>query len=160
MKTKIQFLAMLLIATIAFMACDKDDDITSVPVEISQAFNNKYPHATNVEWERKGNYYVADFRMDGKDFDAWFEDDGNWVMTEMDITWNNLPETVQTSFNASEYASWRIEDVDLLEYPLTPMEYVIEVEQGEKEVQLFYSETGNLLRTRDVTNKDDTHRPS
>ena len=38
-----------------------------------------------------------------------------------DRLWNNLPGTVQTSFSASEYAGWKIEEIVLWEYPVVPM---------------------------------------
>lgn len=55
MKTKIQLLAMMFIAVLAFSACsddDKNDGIT-VPESISNALKAKYPSATDVDWEKK-----------------------------------------------------------------------------------------------------------
>lgn len=91
--------------------------------------------------------------------DVWFNMQAEWQLTETEILWTGLPGTVQTAFNDSEYATWEREDVDMLEYPLQPIQYVIEVEKGKTEYQLFYSEDGNLMQTRDVTGKDDTHWP-
>ena len=43
---------------------------------------------------------------------------------------------------------------------LDSVQYVIEVERGNEEYQLFYAGDGNLLQKRDVSgNKDDTHWP-
>ena len=36
-------------------------------------------------------------------------------MTETDIPYQSLPEAVRTSFEASQYANWKIEDVDKVE---------------------------------------------
>lgn len=44
-------------------------------------------------------------------------------------------------------------------YPLQPMQYVIEVKQGNQKYQLFYSEDGGLMNTVNVTGKDDTIYP-
>lgn len=58
MKMKFQLLAMMFIAALAFSACgddDKNDGIT-VPDAVSKALKNKYPAATDIEWERKGDY--------------------------------------------------------------------------------------------------------
>ena len=43
--------------------------------------------------------------------------------------------------------------------PLQPMQYVIEVKQGNQKYQLFYSEDGGLMNTVNVTGKDDTIYP-
>lgn len=161
MKVKIQMLAMMFIAVLAFSACSDDDnnDGIKVPVAISDALKAKYPSATHIEWEQKGKYYVADCRVDGKETSVWYNTNAEWQLTEIDIAWADLPGTVQTTFMESEYATWEREDIDILQSPLQPTEYVIEVEKGNTEYQLFYSEEGNLLQAKDVTGKDDTHWP-
>lgn len=161
MKVGIQMLAVMFIAALAFSACSDDDDKgrMTVPENISQALKEKYAAATHIEWKQKGAYYVADCRMDGREMDVWFNVQAEWQLTETDILWTGLPGTVQTAFNSSEYATWEREDIDLLESPLQPLQYVIEVEKGKIEYQLFYSAEGNLMQTRDVTGKDDTHWP-
>lgn len=161
MKIKIQILLTLLLASLSFCACsddDKDEGI-SVPPSISKALQEKYPAATRVKWEMKGQYYVADCWMDTKEMDVWFDKNATWRLTEVDIAWNDLPSTVQTGFMNGEFAGWEREDIDRLEYPLQPVQFVIEVEQGNTEYQLFYSQDGNLLQKRDVSGKDSTHWP-
>lgn len=160
-RIKFLMLVMMFFAALSFSACSDDDDHDSikVPEAISQALTAKYPSASRVEWKQKGAYYVADCYVDGHENDIWFNKQGEWQMTEMDIAWNNLPGTVQTTFSSSEYANWKIDDMDFLDYPIQPVEFVIEVEKGNTEYQLFFSEDGNLIQKRDVTNKDDTHWP-
>mgnify|MGYP000004888965 FL=1 len=162
MKMKIQMLAMLFIAAMVFGACsddDKNDNITA-PDAISKAFKEKYPAATDVEWERKGNFFVADCWMDGREMDVWFDTQAVWQLTEVNISWEGLPAAVQTAFNTGEYANWKREDIDMLQYPVEPVQYVIEVEKGNMEYQLFYDQSGNLLDQKDVSgDKDDTHWP-
>lgn len=53
---------MMFIAAMAFSACDDDDknDNITVPDAVSKALKDKYPAAMDIEWERKGNYFVAD----------------------------------------------------------------------------------------------------
>ncbi len=159
---KFQMLAALFIATMAFNACSDDDknDHINVPDAVSKALKDKYPAATGIEWERKGTYFVADCWMDGKEMDVWYDTQAIWQLTETDITWEGLPPAVQTAFNGGEYATWKREDIDMLEYPEEPVQYVIEVENGDSEYQLFYAENGDLLQRRDVSgDKDDTHWP-
>ena len=75
MKTKIQVLAMMFIAAMAFGACDDDDknDNITAPDAVSKALKDKYPAAMDIEWERKGNYFVADCWMDGREMDVWYD---------------------------------------------------------------------------------------
>ncbi len=162
MGIKIQMLAMMFIAALVLGACSNDDnkDGVKVPEAMSQALMSKYPSAIHVEWKQKGNYFVADCKVDGQEKEVWFNNQAEWQLTETELLWNNLPGTIQTSFSSSEYADWKIEEIVLLEYPVDPMLFVIEVEKGNAEYQLFYSEEGNLMHTRDVSgDKDDTHWP-
>lgn len=103
---------------------------------------------------------MADCRVDGQEKDVWFNNRAEWVLTETELLWNDLPGTVLTSFSGSKYVGWKIEEIVLLEYPVVPMQFVIEVEKGNAEYQLFYSEEGDLLQTKDVSgDRDDTYWP-
>jgi len=165
MKTRFLMLAMMMCLTaLTFSACsddddDKDNDSINVPESVSQALKQKYPSATGIEWEQKGAYYVADCWLDGKDTNVWFDANANWQMTESEIFWNNLPAAVQTAFNDGVYADWVQDDYYVLFYPLDPVQYVIEVKQGNLKYQLVYSENGGLMDTVNVTGKDDTIYP-
>ena len=72
-------------------------------------------------------------------------------MTESEISYNELPEAVKTAFQASEYADWKVDDIDKLERNGMETFYVIEVETRsgniEKEADLYYSEEGALIKT-------------
>ena len=154
------WLVALCVMTFALAACDDGDERkVSVPERVTQALHSKYPAATDVEWEMKGGYYVADCRMDGRELDVWFGRSGDWVLTETELAWENLPPVVQTAFLEGAYSTWTREECTMLEYAVEPIQYVIEVEQASSKVQLFYATDGNLIEARDVTGKDDTHWP-
>ncbi len=125
--------------------CDNDDNyLPDNAVVVS--FNAKYPEAKRVEWENKKGYLVADFIWETNETEAWFDSDGNWLLTETDIRSDKLPMAIQRAFVASSYATWKVEDVDMLTRPDAATIYVIEVEKGEKEVDLYYAEDGSLLK--------------
>ena len=105
-----------------------------------------YPQATRVEWENDRGYYIADFYENGWERTAWFTPEGIWQLTETEIRFTDLPDAVQTAFRASAYATWEIEDVDMVERPEMEVVYVIEVEQYDQEVDLFYTADGILVK--------------
>ncbi|MCM1030554.1 MAG: PepSY-like domain-containing protein [Oscillibacter sp.] len=146
MKLKFLLLAVIL-GSLSLFACSDDDDYT--PDETVQtAFEAKYPNATRVSWEKKGIYRVAEFRINNQEIHAWFDNSGEWFMTKTELeTINALPAKVQKAFNDSEYATWKVDDVDKVERPESEPVYVIEVEQGKKEIDLYYSEEGILIKT-------------
>ena len=140
MKLKIYTLLLALSVTWSLQSCDNDDDGSiAVPAELQSAFSSKFPNAANVKWETKSGYYVADF-YDGYEASAWFTQDGKWQMTETDIPYNALPQAVKTSFESSEYASWKRDDIDKLER--------------------YYSADGTLIKSIVDTDDDNTeHLP-
>lgn len=46
------------LALFGFCSCDNDDSVTPDP-QARQAFESKYPNATQVEWEKKKHYLIA-----------------------------------------------------------------------------------------------------
>lgn len=155
------YFAILALGGISLQSCDKDDNLSNadLPVALQQAFAEKYPNATRIEWEMKGSYYEAEFTQDNVPASAWFTPDGGWEMTEMDIRYEALPAIVQTAFKSSKYAQWRVDDVDQLERKGMEMVYVLDVESGNQEVDLYYSKDGILIKAVNDIDDDDVHTP-
>lgn len=149
----------LAVITLPFLSCDDDNADGNVPSEVRTAFAQKYPSAQNVKWSNKNGYSVVDFTENSTRGTAWFDHRGTWYMTETDIPFSALPQPVQDTFNSSEYAQspWRVDDVDKLERQGFDPVYVIEVEaSGDREMDLFYSGDGILIKTI-VDNDDDDY---
>ncbi len=145
---------MLVSAIFALQSCDKDNDIPdNISRQAQEAFAAKYPSASHISWQVKRGYAVADFRQGskGEECSAWFDNDGKWYMTETEMRFEDLPEAVKAAFRSSEYAAWRVEDVDRLERTGVETVYVIDVEKQvsgvETEVDLYYSPDGILVKT-------------
>lgn len=157
MKLKLYLLLFALCSMVTLQSCSDDDDPISVSDAIQNAFKAKFPSATNEKWEQKSGYYVAEFRENGKEIDAWFTANAEWSMTETDLGTNLtlLPDAVQTTFNNSEYKTWRVEDIDFYERPDKSF-YLIEVETtGQKGRKLFYNPDGTLIKDVEDKENDD-----
>lgn len=141
-----------------FQSCDNDDN-EPVPGYVNAvtkaAFDEKYPSAKDVEWETRNDYIIVDFKQDKIEKEAWFDNNGGWYMTETDIPFAQLPEAVKTAFQQSEYAAWKVDDVDMIERKDAETVYVLEVEQGNNDVDLYYSPDGILVKTVVDTDADD-----
>lgn len=158
MKTPIFFSAILIASSLLISGCEKsqmpDKPQDTVSEDILRTFSEMFPQASNVQWELRGDYAKASFDLPdetkspakGKN-SAWFSNrDGEWNMTEKDIRYEELPDAVKTAFEASEYSSWRIDDVDMIIRHGVEEIYVIEVEQGNNETDLYYSADGILTK--------------
>lgn len=154
-------LMMCLVSTMVMIGCDKDDDIhvSKVPEAVVETFQAKFPNAEFVEWETYKDYYIADFWLSGADTQVWISKNAIWRMTETDLGVNlaKLPSAVQTAFQSSKYADWRVDDLDKYERPDRTF-YLIEIEKkGERDRDLYYAEDGTLLKDeQDRENNDVT----
>ena len=158
MKTRMTIFTSLLLAGFAFTSCDDDNDNYTPGEEIVNVLYEKYPNAQRVDWELQRNHYVADFRDNNIEKEAWFNTKGEWVMTESDIPFEDLPQAIQTAFGESEYKDWRVDDVDMLERVEMETMYVIEVEKGKQEFDLFYAENGILIKA--IEDLDNNYQPN
>lgn len=147
-KIKIMLYAIIAMFTTTISACSDDDDnnrFENLPVEVQKAFSNKYPDARVDEWEKKDIYYVIEFNIGRTEAEAWYEG-SMWVMTELDATIDKIPAAVADAFKKSPYSQWRIDDIDIVERNAMPTLYVIEVEMGKNEAELYYFEDGTLFK--------------
>lgn len=143
---KIFWIVSLFVAVWALPGCDDDNDGPQVPTAVQAAFDAMFPDAKGVQWSDRNGYLVAGFDAGGTRTDVWYDADGNWYMTETDIAFSALPEAVRTAFAASEYAAWRIEEVEMLTREGMETLYAIEAERNDAEVELFYTADGVLVR--------------
>jgi len=139
-------------------ACNNDEDgrppgAGQVSPQAQSTFESLFPGAHDVEWEVRGTYAVADFSYSDADGggwvpgSAWFnQSDGAWLMSEYDVRFDRLPEAVKAAFQASEYATWHVDDVDLIRREGVTLLYVIEVENAGQEMDLYYTEDGVLVK--------------
>ena len=162
-----KFLSLLVLAMgLAFglYACDKKDDDKKVGVEVLKAFEQKFPQAVQVDWDVEGRYCVAEFKdalpaigelsTDGIpantlfEFEAWFDNSANWLMTVIDVPYKILPQSVKQGFTTSNYGAWKVEDADLIQRNGVDNIYIIEVEQNDKERYLYFNKDGKLIQEK------------
>lgn len=154
-------LAFIALGAVGLQSCDKDDDKNvQVPDTLRQAFTSRYPNVAYAEWERKGDFYEAEFSENGYENSAWFLPDGTWLMTERDLRYEDLPQNVRQAFESGEYAGWRRDDIDVIEQKDMETKYIIEVEMQNQEYDLIYFEDGTLVSAQaDSGNSDEGRMP-
>ena len=152
MNTRLILFTCIAGLTLFFSGCSKNDDdhqgiIPLPPVE--NAFQEKYPDAKNPVFEIEGNYYVVDFNNEGSETTAWFTDQGVWMMEKIDISFAQLPAAVSTAFKQGFYSNWTVDDTYAINRLNMGIVYKIEAEQSNSEVDLYYSQYGNLIKVVD-----------
>jgi len=160
MKLKMYF-ALLTMGMLSLQSCSNDDDDdlpnSKVPEAVRNAFDSEFSNTANLNWETKtvsqGQYYKAEFTNKSDNnykTEAWYTADGAWYMTETEMPYNAIPQAVKTSFESSEYASWKKDnEVERIERAGTAKEiiYIIEVESPQDvDIDLHYSADGVLIK--------------
>ena len=137
----------------AMQSCDDDDEDAPVSEQLEKAFTNEFGNVAH-NWSTRGTNHVASFNQDNTEKEAWFDANGVWLMTETDIAYDALPAAVKQAFEAlTQYEGWKRDDVDMLERKGMEKVYVIEIEKGKEELDLYFDINGNLLK--EVADKDD-----
>ena len=72
---------------------------SQVPAIVKTEFSKKFPAASSINWEMENaNEYEAEFRMSGIEISASFSAAGNWLLTETEISFGELPQAITNSF--------------------------------------------------------------
>ncbi|KAA9340584.1 PepSY-like domain-containing protein [Adhaeribacter soli] len=123
-----------------------------VPALVTSAFNTKYPNmkVTDWDWERDKGLYEAEFKMDGKEWEAYFTPEGAWEETETEIHKNQLPAPVNKSLTAGPYSNWSMDDYTEMDTPEKGKLYRVKAKDGNKKMYLTFDANGNMLETKDV----------
>lgn len=161
-----KFLLVVISAGFLFSACSKDDSNKSDVLTQAEAnLLAKYPNAQDIAWKTKGKFNIASFTTPVTKqgsvvkHSAWFNNNGDWNMTESDLVYADLPTAIKTAFEASVYFTWEIDDIDYINRPGMQEVFIIEVEgidNGvETEIDLYYSPDGILIKAIVDTNDDD-----
>jgi uncharacterized membrane protein YkoI len=119
---------------------------SKTPNAVTTKFNQKFPNASNVKWDKENAHeYEASFVWKGEKHSANFNDTGEWLETESPITFNQLPEKVQTAFNGSHKGT-TIKAVAKIETSKGQNQYEVEIKQGLKTVEFFYDANGSVIK--------------
>lgn len=148
--TKITLLVYTSILLI-FTACDNEAE---APQKVKDAFAQKFPSATNVEWDRESDTeWEAEFKLNGKEHSSNFMQDGTWVETEFEISKSEVPQMVMDALNTN-FEGYEIEEMERSETADgTVYEFVIEKEESEMEVVI--DSNGKILKKENKQEEDE-----
>ncbi|TPE40304.1 hypothetical protein FJM65_20335 [Pontibacter mangrovi] len=127
----------------SLFACDKNsDDIKpgDVPAAVTETFSSTFPDAQNVEWEKKGEDYEAEFDVATVDYDALFSASGTLLKHKYDVPEAELPEEVKAGISQN-YAGFRVDDADAVVQDGNTY-YQVELEKDNQEQKYVFSSDG------------------
>ncbi|WP_157578422.1 PepSY-like domain-containing protein [Pontibacter roseus] len=130
----------------ALFSCDDNDDVKpdDVPAAVKETLLTSFPNATDVDWEKLGEDFEADFDVDTVDYSALINSSGSLLKQKQDILETELPEAVRTAIEGA-YAGYKIDDSELLLQGQTTL-YQVELDDNTREEKLVYSADGQLVQ--------------
>ena len=87
-----------LLLAVACVAATAHAQNIVVPAAVKNAFQSKYPDATDVKWGKENSKeFEAEFKLGNTSVSANFKTDGSWVETETVVPITDLPAAVSTA---------------------------------------------------------------
>lgn len=118
------------------------DAPADVLAAVTEFIEKNYPQARIVEVERENSRIEVDIIHEKLSKEVWLSTSCEWISTSWDVY--ALPVKVTDAIAASEYNGYRVDDAEYVETPAGNY-YRIELEQGEKEVNVKINEEGVFI---------------
>lgn len=140
----------LSIFAFSFISCSDDDNddglsSTQVPSEITAAFEEQFPNATDVEYSVFDDQYTVDFDIDLVDYEALYNNDGTIVKYKFDILNSEVPQPILTTI-ATDYENRPLDDAEILVID-TVNYYQIELDNTPTDDTIVFNEDGTVNTT-------------
>ena len=135
---KIHFLFVLLISCL----CSKAE---IPPVEVQQAFAQKFPTAKAIHWGKEGSkVWEAEFEQDGIKLTAEFNLQGIWQETEQKVDANTFPVAVTDAIR-KQNPGWKILETSRTETLRHGLIFEVTLSKGKQKKEQAYHENGTKV---------------
>lgn len=139
-----------------------------VPEPVKVSFKDKYPTASNVNWNRyepvttfdwewagwsamDTSDYVATYKLNDNDFWSWYDNENNWIGTVTVVTdYAGLPAAVNKSIQ-SNFPGYTIVSVDK-ENDKNRTAYELEMSKDGETMKALIAENGTVLKKKGTVN--------
>jgi hypothetical protein len=116
-----------------------------VPPIVLGNFNHKFPNAKSVKWKKESKAeYEAEFSEKGKKISANYNNSGEWLETEKQISLSEIPKEVAAAVNR-DYPFAVVVDADIIESSKHPVKYELLIKNKGKKKEVFYDSHGNRI---------------
>lgn len=145
LKMKNLILSLLFITSISIAQAQRIEN-KDIPKSIVATFSKMYPQVktSDVKWKLDKGNYKAEF-SNGKEYEVLIDKYGNWLATEIEITDNDLPQSIKDSIYAGEFKDWKVTQIEQVENNQSKILYELNVVKDGKEYEITYDPNGNLI---------------
>ncbi len=143
MKKLLTFVLPLLTA---MSSCAQEVPQSLVPSVVVNAFQQKFPKASDIEWEKKGLVYEVEFDLQFKDHKVLIDSTGKIVKHKEEISTSDLPVPVKATLQ-KEFAKYKMDDAKRIETDGLVI-YKVEVENGADERKIYLDGEGKIIEAK------------
>ena len=112
--------------------------------KIKEFIASKYPNAKIIEIDYDKGLKEVEIYHENRKKEVYFNGKEEWVHTKWDVKESELPAAVVSAIRASQYSSYQIDDVEFIQ-TRNNEHYLVELEQGDREVELKITALGMIL---------------
>ncbi|MDE5708919.1 MAG: hypothetical protein K2G66_01155 [Alistipes sp.] len=118
---------------------------SAVPAVVKSYVEKTYPRVSPVEWnyEEKGNYYNAEFKIDGSDYSVDISPEGRLINSTNEIAATQLPQAA-TAYIGKQYPGFQVKEARKLVRRGSTY-YEVDIHGQNSNQMLTFSESGKLL---------------
>ncbi|GGC20119.1 hypothetical protein GCM10011386_10020 [Parapedobacter defluvii] len=120
-----------------------------VPAVVLNAFQQQFPKARQVEWERRkdGNFEVEfNLSLVGRDHQAIISPDGKVLKHEEELSSSSLPDAVKQQIK-TEFNGYRIDEVKKIEEG-GKVSYAVDLDSRQGDLKVLFDADGKILKER------------
>jgi hypothetical protein len=134
-----------LFSLISFSACSQKNP----PENIKKEFSQKYATAKSVKWNsEKPNEWEAEFKMNGKNMSACFDNEGKWMESEAEVSVKDLPAEVTNTLK-NEFSGFKTKEISTVENPeMKGFEFALK--NKETEITVIIGADGKVLKKEET----------
>jgi hypothetical protein len=141
-----------ILVSLGFTACNQGHQ--SVPENVLTAFSKKFPAAEKIKWAQENKMeWEAEFKINGKDYSANFDESGSWMETEYAIPEKEIPPQVKTTLE-NEFSGYKIQASEISETSDGKMNE-FELKKGDELIEVSIDLNGNVAKKEETKVEDE-----
>lgn len=134
---------LLCVAFLGTMALAQSLQPSQVPATVKKSLITKYPKTLDLQWEKLGSNYQAQFLLGENWYTVIFTSNGEWISTERYAEERDLPAAIIQDIER-QFSDGYIAAVLIVEKPKTSKTYHIQIDFEDDSYELVYNQEGKL----------------
>ncbi len=117
----------------------------TVPETVLKTFQKDFPQAKDVEWGKEEDEFEAEFKINGVETSANYDQSGNRTELEVDIKNSELPASAM-NYIKEKYSGYQIKESARVTDNKNVMTFEVQVKSGKEKKELVFDKDGKFLK--------------